>query len=72
VAADAIQKHGGGMSGGPLPARPMPRKACLNAPMKGTIFLDKIVNTSEAVQMKLLCIIQEKKLKHLGGKNAQH
>jgi len=50
----------------------MPRKACLNAPMKGTIFLDKIVNTSEAVQMKLLCIIQEKKLKHLGGKNAQH
>ena len=35
---------------------------------EGTIFLDEIVNTSGAVQMKMLRIIQEKKLKHLGGK----
>jgi two-component system response regulator HydG len=47
----------------------MPRKTCLNAPMKEPIFLDEIVNTSEAVQMEVLCIIQEKKVKHLGGKN---
>jgi DNA-binding NtrC family response regulator len=35
---------------------------------EGTIFLDEIVNSSVAVQMKMLRIIQEKKLKHLGGK----
>ena len=35
---------------------------------EGTIFLDEIVNTSEAVQMKMLRVVQEKKLKHLGGK----
>jgi len=36
---------------------------------EGTIFLDEIVNTSEAVQMKMLRVVQEKKLRHLGGKN---
>ncbi|MCG2679745.1 MAG: sigma 54-interacting transcriptional regulator, partial [Kiritimatiellae bacterium] len=35
---------------------------------EGTIFLDEIVNTSEAVQMKMLRVVQEKKLRHLGGK----
>ena len=36
---------------------------------EGTIFLDEIVNTSEAVQMKMLRVVQEKKLRHLGGKS---
>jgi len=36
---------------------------------EGTIFLDEIVNTSEAVQMKMLRVVQEKKIRHLGGKN---
>jgi DNA-binding NtrC family response regulator len=36
---------------------------------KGTIFLDEIINTSESVQMKLLRVVQEKKLRHLGGKS---
>lgn len=35
---------------------------------EGTIFLDEIVNTSEAAQMKMLRVVQEKKLRHLGGK----
>lgn len=35
---------------------------------EGTIFLDEIVNTSEAVQMKMLRVVQEKKLRRLGGK----
>ncbi len=35
----------------------------------GTIFLDEIVNTSEAIQMKLLRVVQEKGLRHLGGKH---
>lgn len=36
---------------------------------KGTIFLDEIINTSESVQMKLLRVVQEKKLRRLGGKS---
>lgn len=35
---------------------------------EGTIFLDEIVNTSQSVQAKLLRVVQEKKLRHLGGK----
>lgn len=35
---------------------------------EGTIFLDEIVNTSEAVQMKMLRVIQERKIRRLGGK----
>lgn len=34
----------------------------------GTLLLDEITNLSDAVQMKLLRVIQERKLQHLGGK----
>ena len=34
----------------------------------GTLLLDEITNLSDVVQMKLLRVIQERKLQHLGGK----
>lgn len=34
----------------------------------GTVLLDEITNLSDAVQMKLLRVIQERRLQHLGGK----
>lgn len=34
----------------------------------GTLLLDEITNLSDAVQMKLLRVIQERRLQHLGGK----
>jgi len=36
---------------------------------EGTVFLDEILNASLAVQMNMLRIVQEKKLRHVGGKN---
>jgi DNA-binding NtrC family response regulator len=35
---------------------------------EGALFLDEISNLSDAIQMKLLRVIQERKLQHLGGK----
>ena len=34
----------------------------------GSLFLDEIANLSDAIQMKLLRVIEERKLQHLGGK----
>ena len=34
----------------------------------GTLFLDEIGNLTDAIQMKLLRVIQEKKVQHLGGR----
>ena len=34
----------------------------------GTLFLDEITNLSDTIQMKLLRVIEERKLQHLGGK----
>ena len=35
---------------------------------EGTLFLDEITNLTDLAQMKLLRVLQEKKLEHLGGK----
>lgn len=35
---------------------------------EGTLLLDEIANLTDAVQMKLLRVIQERRLQHLGGK----
>ena len=34
----------------------------------GTLFLDEIANLTDGIQMKLLRVIQERKLQHLGGR----
>jgi DNA-binding NtrC family response regulator len=39
---------------------------------QGSLFLDEIGNLTDAVQMKLLRVIQERKLQHLGGKKDIH
>ena len=35
---------------------------------EGTLFLDEITNLSDAIQMKFLRVVQERKLQHLGGR----
>ena len=44
------------------------RKGKFEQANAGTLLLDEITNLSEAVQMKLLRVIQERRLQHLGGK----
>ncbi|MBI4655089.1 MAG: sigma-54-dependent Fis family transcriptional regulator [Nitrospirae bacterium] len=44
------------------------RKGKFEQANSGTLLLDEITNLSDAVQMKLLRVIQERRLQHLGGK----
>ena len=44
------------------------RKGRFEQANSGTLLLDEITNLSDAVQMKLLRVIQERRLQHLGGK----
>ena len=46
------------------------KKGRLEMADKGTIFLDEIGDITESVQTKLLRVLQEKELTHLGGTNA--